>query len=172
MTLGERFQRVFPWGVEAGVRSVVMTVGCGVGLIVVWWGVAGRGVLADQVGWLTAGIAVLVVSLYALASVVIRGRRAVGERRARLISDGLLDLVPLLADRPEALDDFASAGVAVSDVVILVGVGLFHQAGCPMVAGRDVNVMSRSEAVAGGLEACGICGQAAIAALPGGGWSG
>jgi hypothetical protein len=147
-----------------------MTVGCGAGLIVVWWGVAGRGVFADQVGWLTAGIAVLMVSLYVLASVVIRGRRAVGDRRARLISDGLLDLVPLLADRSEALDDLASEGLPVSDVVVLAGVGMFHEAGCPMVAGRKVIVMSRSEAVGGGLEGCGICDQVATAASPGGGW--
>jgi len=118
--------------------------------------VGDRGVFSTQVGWLTAGIAILMVSLYCHVSLVIRGRRAIGERRAAMVSDGLADLVPSLVGQP-ATEMPAEDGQAVSGVVVVEGLDLFHEPGCAMTAGRDVMVISRGEAVAQGLNGCGIC---------------
>jgi hypothetical protein len=164
MTVVERLNRAFPWGVESGVRWAVLTLGCGVGLVGVWWEIAGRGVFSTQVGWLTAGIAVLMLTLYAHASLVIRGRRAVGERRAGLIDDGLASLVPLMVGETAGIDEFASGGMPVTDVVVVEGVGMFHVAGCQMTAGRAVSVLPRGTAIAGGLDPCGICALATSSA--------
>jgi hypothetical protein len=143
-------ERFFPWGVAAAVRLVLLVLVCGVGLVVVWFGVSGRGVFDTQVGWMTAGVVVLMVELYALASLVVRGRRAVGDRRSRLISDAVADVLPRLAVA-------GPTEVADGDVVVVAGLDLFHRAECPMVAERRVERVSESEAARRGLRCCGIC---------------
>jgi hypothetical protein len=166
-TPGDRWSRAFPWGVEAGVRSAVLTLGCGIGLIVVWWGAADRGVFSAQVGWLTAGVAVLMVSLYGHASLVIRARRAIGERRAALISDAVVTLLPNLPAKPVP-ESAAGNGSAQSGVIVVTGFNLFHEPGCAMAAGRDTEELSKSQALSAGLSACGICARRSVDAPTGG----
>jgi hypothetical protein len=107
------------------------------------------------VGWLTAGIAVLMVSLYGHVSLVVRARRAIGEYRAALIDDSVLDLLPLLAG--VATPDTASRHVVRELGVVVKGFDLYHEQGCAMTAGREIVIVSRSEAADSGLVSCGIC---------------
>ncbi len=144
-------ERFFPWGPAAAVRLMSLALACGAGLIVVWFGVSGRGVFGTQVGWVAAGVVVLVVQLYALASLVVRGRRAVGSRRLGLISDAIAEVLPRLA----AVGPTELSGGEV--VVVVAGLDLSHRPGCPMVADRRVERLSVPEAAGRGLGRCGIC---------------
>ena len=148
-------ERHFPWGPAAAVRLVGLALACGIGLVVVWFAVSGRGLFDTQVGWLGAGVVVLIVELYALASLVVRGRRAVGERRLSLISDAVAEVLPRLA----------AAGPAVAvdgGVVVVAGLDLLHRPDCPMVSGRRVERVSASEAAGSGFGRCGICSSGGV----------
>jgi hypothetical protein len=158
MSLGDQLHKAIPWGVESGVRSLVATGLCGVGLIAVWWGVAGEGVFARQVGWLSAGIAILMVSLYAHVSSITVGRRAVGKRRAELLDNALVDVLPLMSGRQPRPPRVGTA-VCDSEVALVEGLTLIHAPGCPMTAGRRLVKMTDIEAAARGLNTCGICSQ-------------
>jgi hypothetical protein len=157
MTHDDRRPPMIPWGTEALARWAVWTVGCGVGLIVVWWEVAGRGVFSAQVGWLSAGIGALMVSLYGHMSLVVRGRRAVGERRSSLISDGVIELLPAFESVAVRERSEHSKQSIHTVVVVVNGSALYHDPSCPMTTGREVSAMMRAESVAVGLDGCGIC---------------
>jgi hypothetical protein len=139
------------------VRAVGMTIGCGIGLIVVWWGTAGQGVFARQVGWLTAGVAILIGSLYVHVSAISRARRAIGDRRELLLSNTLLDvqLSPIGSIRSNGwhLKDRTTE----SDVRVVAGLDMFHAPGCVMTDGREISNVSSHSAIEMGLEPCGIC---------------
>jgi hypothetical protein len=154
MTESGQLERVFPWGVEAGVRTVVLTAGCGLGLGAAWWEVAGQGVFSRQIGWLTAGVMLLMVSLYALTSLVVRGRRAIGVRRSELLNDGILGVLATLSISAPTL---VRVEPDRTDVLVAKGLGLFHRPECPMVASREIERMSRLDAETDGLARCGIC---------------
>jgi hypothetical protein len=121
--------------------------------VIDWYGVAGKGVFDDQVGWLTAGVAILLVTLYSLSSLVIRGRRAVGERRSRLIADEIGDILPRLS----ASSQNREAVLEGDDVAVVAGLSLYHLPDCPMVVGRGYRRLPVGSAVQQGIEPCGIC---------------
>jgi hypothetical protein len=165
VTWGERLRSYFPWGIDSGIRSSLLTLACGIGLIVTWYGVSGEGVFQDQIPWLSAGIVILMVSLYGQATLILRGRRAIGERRGRLICDSLLTLEPVLAtggasrtlSTSTAPTTSTSTVADIERVVIVDGLTLFHAPDCPMITGRDVRVVTKHAAGTAGLEPCGIC---------------
>jgi hypothetical protein len=154
-----RFDAVFPWGPQAGLKAAGWTGACLVGLLVAWYEIAGKGVFNDQVGWLSLAIGAVVVELYALSALILRGRRALGERRATLIGDEIAGLLGR-AVRPAAAASVAPNGSAAGagQVVVVPGSTLFHRADCPMTAGREGRPLGLADAVRSGATPCGVCG--------------
>jgi hypothetical protein len=153
----DRLERLFPWGLDIGVSSMLWTVASGIGLIVSWAQVADQGVFSRQVGWLAVGVLMLMVSLYGHAALVTRARRRIGARRASLISESIADLLPRLVERGSS-DSELPRRDADSAVQVVDGLELFHIPGCAMTSGRTVTRWSKAEAVRAGFESCGICG--------------
>jgi hypothetical protein len=168
MSLADWLTSVSPWGRDSGIRWVLLTPACAVAMFVAWFGVSGRGILPTQIGWLTAGIVTLMVALYVQASLVIRGRRAVGERRYRLISDAVLDIeagvVPhgLAHGRDRAA---APRQTEPARVLTVAGLNLYHRPECPMVDGRHGTLLLKSVADDRGMQPCGICLSPALSTL-------
>lgn len=158
MGLDEFLRRRFPWGPADGARSLVLATACGIGLIVVWYQVAGRGVFGDQIGWMTAGAVILLVALYALASLIVRGRRAVGERLALMIPDPVGHLG---ARSQPAAQLRKQAGPDGSEVAVVDGRDLYHRPDCPMLQGRNHVMLSATSALAQGIQPCALCDEVA-----------
>lgn len=57
-----------------------------IGIVGAWFGATGAGSMAAQAGWLNLGVASLAVYAVGVCLWLLRGRRAVGERRVALIS--------------------------------------------------------------------------------------
>jgi hypothetical protein len=160
MNLNDRLLKAFPWGIESGIRSTMLTLGCAIGLIIIWFGVHGHPVFDHQLPWLAAGIVILLFSMYSHVSLIIRARRAIGERRARLFSDALVGRDPILGGpdlTPDILASFASEAAGADRVLVGGGLGMYHSPNCPMASGRSLTLVAPSEARSRGLEACGIC---------------
>jgi hypothetical protein len=154
MTRTGPLYRAFPWGIESGIRSTVLTIACSIGLVLTWLGVADRGVVANQVPWLSAGIAIEMLALYAQVSLVFRARRTIGDRRVRLLSNTLLHVEVKLTD---ASTPISGPEVAEASRVLVVGApGMYHDPACPMTFGKPTSVMSRGEDQDGSVP-CGIC---------------
>ena len=156
----DRLRLAFPWGIESGVRSILLTLASGFGLIITWYGVSGRGVFQDQIPWLSAGIVILMVSLFGQGTLIVRGRRALGERRSQLLADSLASVE--IAPRAMTGGSLDTRSFAISDierVVVVDGLNLFHRAGCPMLSGRATTTLTRHAARAAGLDPCGICSE-------------
>jgi hypothetical protein len=160
MKRGHAVESLFPWGAESGVRSTLLTAACGVGLVLTWLGVSNRAVFENQIPWLSAGIVILMVSMYAHASLIIRARRVMGVRRARMIGDALLDLY-VLNHGAEVMNGSPRGSVdnidEIERVVIVEGRSMFHSTGCPMTSGRSITSIARRTAEGQGSEACEIC---------------
>ena len=119
-----------------------------------WWGASGAGRVSGQLAWLNAAVAGVVVAGTANVVWVLRGRRAVGLRSRRLLGH-------LAADAPHA--GVASAGAAAGSppdgesLLAVSGLGLFHRAGCAMLAGKPATPASSEEHRRAGRAACGVC---------------
>ena len=114
------------------------------GLVAGWTGTSGEPVHASQTAWLDLGIAGLIVTGAGIALWLMRGRRAVGQRRAALLAD--VD--------PGAADVHAPAAVATAALVAMTGMSRYHRADCELVAGKRVR---RVRAGQTGLTPCGVC---------------
>jgi hypothetical protein len=149
-----RLHRFVPWNPVAARGVLVWTALSTVALTWCWYRAAGKGVLDDQMLWLTLAVLVVAAELYVLVGVVFSGRRALGLRRMRMLPDTLLQAVwraPGATDRLRpAVNDQA--------VLVVVGSSRFHRQGCALSAGRDVRAVAFREADSLGLRPCGICG--------------
>jgi hypothetical protein len=114
-----------------------------------WWGASGAAKVSGQLAWLNVTIAGVVVAGTANVVWILRARRAVGMRARRLVGH-------LAGDAPHA--GVASAEAADGESLLAVsGLGLFHRAGCAMLAGKPATPASSEEHRRAGLAACGVC---------------
>jgi hypothetical protein len=141
-----RVDCIVPWGPEAALRATRSTVLCAAALVIAWYEVAGKGVFNDQISWLSLGVFAVMGEMAALSGFIFRGRRAIGERRAALITDDVAALFGASVDEPHA-----------AHVVVVPGSRLFHDPVCPMTVGRVAERLAFSKTVPARLEACGIC---------------
>lgn len=128
----------------------LLTGGGAVVCAVAWAVVAERTVLADQVGWVSIGVAGLAATFAGEAAWLLRGRRALLVYRYQL-----LGIAPSSRKAPEMLGGWQL------DVPteLLAGVGLtrYHRADCPIAAGTDWSAESRDAHESASRRPCGIC---------------
>ena len=122
----------------------------GVGLLLLavgYWGVSGTRVFSDQVSSARlAAIGVLLTHAGIVGS-VIRGRRALAERRRACLPDvsAVAGAAPVTAAVPDG------APVAAPDMT------RYHDPGCPFAAGKPGVAASAAEHERAGRRACGVC---------------
>lgn len=140
-----RAEDLFRWAVAVGLGGVVVAVS--------WYVCAGEVSFSQQVGPTDVAVAGLVVAGIGNVGWLLKGRRALGERRRALVAD-----VPL-ADRTQV--DVVSVVPRPADVDLYVGgdgMERFHRPECVLTSGRrDWKSMSRAEHQAAGREPCGVC---------------
>lgn len=152
-------ERRVPWAPEDGLRALAISGVCAAALAIVWVGASGEAIFNKDTGWLTAGVAILLVQLYGLASFVTRGRRAIGLRRSRLLPDALAGEVILSSSSAwlSSSSEGGSSDARNGGVVVVPGIDLFHMDGCPMTAGRATVRQAPAKAQGSGLRPCNIC---------------
>jgi hypothetical protein len=138
-----------PWGLRAllalvGVDLVVLGA-----VVTAWYQAAQLATPQEQIGWLDLAGVALLVGLGAHTGWLVAGRRAVGSRSRAVATatDGVLS--PLTAD--------GALHHADELVVTAERMTLFHRPSCPLVAGRDLEPLDVTAALARGLGACAIC---------------
>ena len=113
-----------------------------------WWGVSGTAALDAQVGWANVGVLGVVAAGAGNVNWLLSGRRAVGERRRRLLADVVE--TPVVANAPGVEGD-GSALVAAEEMT------RFHRAGCALAVGKATSAATRAEHDREGRRPCGVC---------------
>jgi hypothetical protein len=148
------------WRVEDLLRWAI-TVGLGgVAVAVAWYVCAGESTFSQQIGPADAAVAGLLLAGIGNAAWLLKGRRAIGERRRLLLPDVTVDpgvrrvvAVPVRVDDPwpSSVDDTALP-------VAGEGMERFHRPGCALTRGRSGFVeMTRHEHERAGRRPCGVC---------------
>lgn len=139
-----------PWS-DGDVVAVTATALIGmVAIVAGWFGTSGSPVPASQMLWLNIAVAGFAIFASGNCLWLMRLRRALGERRAGLVSFEDAEVMPqhaTAADRP--VDGPVSASTA---WVRGIGMARVHRAGCPLVAGKELEPVR-----AGDGELCGVC---------------
>lgn len=117
-----------------------------------WFGAARADSVAAQAAWLQLGVAGFAVFAAGACLWLLRGRRAVGERRSGLISldDRLVDTIP--AESPAAGTRDGPGSTASYELVRSVGMTRVHLPECPLVAGKRVEPANLGDG-----QPCGVC---------------
>ena len=158
-------QRGALWSAEDLLRWALATGVGGIVIAVSWYVGAGDASFNRQIGPLDAAVAGVVVSGLGNAVWLLRGRRALGERRRALLAD---PVVAVDTDGPGAVRRVSSsagagpAGAASSDAAaeaLVAGEGLlrFHRPDCVLAAGRDWTGATREQHEDAGRSPCGVC---------------
>lgn len=109
----------------------------------------GEDALAEQVRWANLSVAGFVVGSYGMVGWLLRGRRAVGQRRIALLGD---------ARRSVVVGPVASWALEGSTVFVAgEGRDRYHRAECPFAAGRGWATASPAEHEAAGRRPCQVC---------------
>lgn len=139
-----------PWS-ESDVLRLCLTTA--VGLVVIsltWYGVSGSADTGRQALWLNVGVAGVVISALGNCIWLLRGRRAVGERRADLISLEVPEVViEPVADRASGHAETLTIPLG---IVRAEGMSRVHRPDCPLVVGKPVLPASLGDG-----DACGVC---------------
>lgn len=119
-----------------------------IAIIAAWFGASGSHSLTQQAMWLNLAVAGFAVSSVGLCLWLMRGRRAIGERRVALVSLDPVEDEPASAPvrRP------AAGSTASFDLVRAPGMRRVHDPACPLVAGKPVE-----RANPGDGEPCAVC---------------
>lgn len=146
------------WGADDLLRWV-FAVGVGaITIAVAWYICAGDATFNQQVGPVDAGVAGLLVTGLGNASWLLRGRRAVGERRRALLADIAQDPPPVPSG--PLLLSTAAPSVAPATDLFVAGSDMtrFHRPTCALAQGRVGWVaMDRQEHEQAGRQPCGVC---------------
>ncbi|MBA0126552.1 hypothetical protein H0B56_13455 [Haloechinothrix sp. YIM 98757] len=109
-----------------------------------WAGAERAGSALARAGWLQVGVAGFAIFAGGVCLWLLRGRRAVGERRAALIS-----LEQRAADVPRTTH---ATGTESPELVRAEGMARVHRPGCPLVAGKHVDPASPGDG-----RSCEVC---------------
>lgn len=134
------------WAVSSGLGAVVIGFS--------WYRASGEGETSDQAVYLNlAVIALVLAGLANLLLLLLPARRAVGNRRQRL-----LRLVPADAVVQSVASSSGYRGTAPGRILV-AGPALrdFHNYDCPMAAGRGWSPAPREEHLNAGRTSCRVC---------------
>lgn len=124
-----------------------------IGITVAWFGASGSSDPAGQATWMSVGVAAFTTSATGNCLWLLRGRRAIGERRA-----GLISFEPDEADPPADPagwpDESTATGSRTTqfEFVRAEGMNRVHVPDCPLLTGKSV-----VPAQLGDGEPCGVC---------------
>jgi hypothetical protein len=151
--------RPLPWGADDLLRWGITI---GIGAIVVgvsWYVCAGEASFGQQVGPADAAIAGLLVAAVGNASWLLKGRRAVGERRRALLPD--VEPAPVAPVHVGGTGSFVVEPESASETdrfVAGAGMERYHRADCALASGREGwESLTRDEHKAAGRRPCGVC---------------
>jgi hypothetical protein len=136
--------RPTPWTV-AQVRAVAACdIGAAVLVLAAALLAADQDSLGDQIVLIDLAVAGLLLAVVAHAALFLSARRAVGQRRLRLLPD---------LDRRARPTSTSSEGPQ----VWLPGTARVHRADCPMVAGKAAKPITPARVRSKGLDRCEVC---------------
>lgn len=119
--------------------------------VTAWFGATDAGSLAQQTAWLHVAVAGFAVSGIGLSVWLLRGRRAVGDRRV-----GLISLEDPDGEVPHASRTGRGKAPGPTEPMGLVrapGMARVHHRDCPLVAGKPAEPAHPSDG-----DHCGVCG--------------
>src|SRR5206468_3216106 len=122
--------RSLPWRLGDLVTLWVPLVAGAVILLMSWWGASATATLSTQIFWLDVGVAGVIVTGVGVVFWLVTGRRAIGERRRRL-----------LPNVPSIMNGSSGRALrAVSDELVS-GPRLtrYHRGDCPLVAQKPTH---------------------------------
>lgn len=119
-----------------------------IAIIAAWFGASGTTSPTAQAVWLNVAVGGFVVSSVGFGLWLMRGRAAVGSRRASLVALETPTPEPAV-NRPQPAPRGATASI---QSVRVPGTRRVHDPGCPLIVGKE------TEAIAPGAgEPCGVC---------------
>ena len=124
-------------------------VGLFLGLLA-WWEASASVDPHDQFPWANVAVAALVVVGTGNAIWLLRARRVIGERRARLLGEGRH------ADRP-ATSTVMETIVTTGRLVAVAGATHYHRDDCALVAGKRVRAARDTAHRTAGRQPCDFC---------------
>jgi hypothetical protein len=152
------------WGPDDLLRWAFAILVAAIVIGVAWYVAAGELSLNQQIGPMDGAVAGVVVSGFGNATWLLRGRRAVGERRRALLPDPVAQVQRARMSRgrsPAPVVDVRSAATPVVEVErFLAGPDMerYHLSACALAAGRaGWTTMTRQEHTAAGRKPCGVC---------------
>ncbi len=152
------------WGPDDLLRWAFAILVAAIVIGVAWYVCAGDVSLNQQIGPMDAAVAGLVVSGFGNATWLLRGRRAIGERRRALLPDPVAQVQRARMNRgqsPAPVVGGLSSATRVFEVeTFLAGPDMerYHRATCALAAGRvGWTTMTRQEHDAAGRKPCGVC---------------
>ena len=145
------------WGLATGVGGIVIAVS--------WYVCAGDASFNRQIGPLDAAVAGAVVSGLGNAVWLLRGRRALGERRRALLADPVVAVDSRDTGDPGAVRRVSTtAGTdrrarPTAAELLVAGEGLlrYHRLDCVLAAGRSWTSATREQQEGAGRLPCGVC---------------
>ncbi len=148
-----------PWTVEQFLRLLAVDALAFVALLIAWFGTSGTALPARGAGYVVVGIGGLIVLGLTNAMWLLAGRRAIGERRAEVLT-GIEALLPnqllVAPSTPEIKLEAPVAGV--HDLFVAVpGATRFHLPNCQLALGKQVECATAEEHTASGRLPCGVC---------------
>lgn len=139
----------WPW-TDADVLRLCVASAVGlIAIVATWYWISGSANTGTQALWLNIGVAGVVISALGNGVWLLRGRRAVGERRAELVSLQAVETPAELA--PDPARSSASSTTTLG-LVRAVGMTHVHVEECPLVAGKAVQPAALGEG-----DPCGVC---------------
>jgi hypothetical protein len=132
------------WTTRDVLRVVRLLAVSAIALAFAWYRTAHEADWRDDGGWVVLGAAAVTLSTVAVATWLLAGlqRLAASRQLVRSCLDRRLDTAPA---RTETSDDLVTAA----------GMTRYHHAGCVLVAGKDVRVVTAQQRAT--LQACGMC---------------
>jgi hypothetical protein len=124
---------------------ITLSIG-GILLLVAWWGASSTPRFSSQIAWVNVGVVGLIVAGFGGAVWLLTGRRAVGERVARVIPG-------------ESLSPTFGTQASNGGVRLVAGRRMtrYHRPDCQLVAGKNVGEASLADHRAAGRRPCGVC---------------
>lgn len=137
-----------PWRPNHLIVVYVSSVVSAVLVLMAWWGTSGTTDLASQVRWVNAGVSGLILMGSGYTIWLLHGRRAVTERRRRVLAG--LESAPTPATA--AVTAEGSTKVVAGDRMTR-----YHRPECPLVIGKPVKATTRATQERARRRPCGVC---------------